>query len=147
MRRASRTPSRSRGLIVSWKETPAGLRRAQRRDFRPWFMSTCRSQAWQSAARFSARGVSTAQRQAEHLLFYSGIVVLAVIVTVSLAAMIGVAVPVRRLIKATRKLAGGGAGTLGGRVRELDEVAAGARTHMAEQLSVFRAHPYATVSG
>jgi diguanylate cyclase (GGDEF)-like protein len=91
--------------------------------------------AWQ-ALRDSARTARVTAQGAEHLLFWFGIVVLAVIVTVSLAAMIGVAVPVRRLIKGTRKLAAGALGTRvpSGGVRELDELA-NAFNHMAEQLS------------
>jgi diguanylate cyclase (GGDEF)-like protein len=90
--------------------------------------------AW-DALRESARTARVTAEKSERLLFWFGIVVLAVIVTVSAAAVLSVAVPVRRLIAGTRKLA---AGTLTvrvpeGGVRELDELAH-SFNHMAEQL-------------
>ena len=62
--------------------------------------------AWQ-ALRNSARTARVTAQDAERLLFWFGVVVLAVILTVSAAAVLGVAVPVRRLITGTRKLASG----------------------------------------
>ena len=92
--------------------------------------------AWQ-ALRDSARAARVTAQDAEHLLLRFGIVVLAVILTISLAAVFGVAVPVRRLITGTRKLASGTLTTRvpAGGVREIDELAH-AFNHMAEQLSV-----------
>jgi diguanylate cyclase (GGDEF)-like protein len=90
--------------------------------------------AW-AALRESARTARVTAEKSERLLFWFGIVVLAVIVTVSTAAVLSVVVPVRRLIAGTRKLAGGTltARVPEGGVRELDELAH-AFNQMAEQL-------------
>ena len=91
--------------------------------------------AW-AALRESARTARVTAQDSERLLFWFGVVVLTVIITISAGAVFGVAVPVRRLINGTRRLA---AGTLttrvpAGGVREIDELSR-AFNHMAEQLS------------
>ena len=91
--------------------------------------------AWQ-ALRESARTARVNAQESSELLFWFGVVVLCVVLTISAAAVLGVAVPVRRLISGTRKLAAGALDTRvpAGGVREIDELAR-AFNHMAEQLS------------
>lgn len=90
--------------------------------------------AW-AALRESARRARVTAQDSERMLFLFGIAVLAVILTVSAAAVFGVTAPVRRLIAGTRKLAAGALTTRvqPGGVREMDELAH-AFNHMAEQL-------------